>query len=174
MEAVFFCPVPIERIVKKWAGLTPIFSIGTLKSVLIIRLQRVGRRNDPWFRVVVTEKKGSPKGKYLEMVGSFDIRRGNAQLNKERILFWISKGSKPSPTVHNMLISQGIIEGKKIPKHKRVLVAQAQEASPAVASATETPAPQEETPAPEVSPEPEAPAAPEATPEIPAEETPEK
>ncbi len=142
--------------------------------MLIIRLQRVGRKNDPWFRVVVTEKKGSPKGKYLEMVGSFDVRRGNAQLNKERILFWISKGSKPSPTVHNMLISHGIIEGKKIPKHKRVLVAQAQEASPAVASATETPAPQEETPAPEVPQEPDVPAAPEATPEIPAEETQEK
>ena len=35
-------------------------------------------------------------------------------LNKERILYWISKGAKPSESIHNLLISEKIIEGKKI------------------------------------------------------------
>ncbi|OHA46485.1 MAG: 30S ribosomal protein S16 [Candidatus Terrybacteria bacterium RIFCSPLOWO2_01_FULL_44_24] len=104
--------------------------------MLIIRLQRVGRRNDPSFRVVVTEKKGPPKGKYLEKVGTYDVRRGNVVFNKERVLYWISKGSQPSPTVHNLLISSGIIEGKKIPKHKKVIVAEATQ-EPVTVSATE-------------------------------------
>jgi hypothetical protein len=32
-------------------------------------------------------------------------------------LYWISKGAKPSSTIHNLLIEDKIIEGNKIPKH---------------------------------------------------------
>lgn len=91
------------------------------RYMLIVRLQRVGRRNDPSFRVVVTEKKGPPRGQYLEKVGTYDVRRGNVVFENERILYWISKGAKPTPTVHNLLVSSKLIEGKKIPKHKHVV-----------------------------------------------------
>lgn len=88
--------------------------------MLIIRLQRVGRRNEPTFRIVVTDSKNGPKsGKALEVVGAYDPReakgnKGNNRLDAERIKHWISKGAQVSDTVHNMLVSAKIIEGKKI------------------------------------------------------------
>ena len=88
--------------------------------MLIVRLQRVGRRNEPTFRVVVTDSKNGPKsGKALEVVGAYDPReakgnKGNNHLDAERIKHWISKGAQVSDTVHNLLVSAKIIQGKKI------------------------------------------------------------
>jgi len=86
--------------------------------MLMIRLQRVGRKNEPHFRVVVTEKTTSPKGKSLEVVGFVNPRKNTKSLNQDRVLHWMSQGAKTSDTVFNLLVSNGIIRGKKIPKHK--------------------------------------------------------
>lgn len=83
--------------------------------MLTIRLQRVGRKNDPSFRVVVTESKHKPQtGKYLEMVGSYDARSDKVDIKKDRIKHWIGMGATTSETVHNILINEKVIEGKKI------------------------------------------------------------
>ena len=80
----------------------------------MIRLSRVGRKNDPAFRMVVTDSKNAAKsGKFLEVVGSYNARAGKAQLNKERISHWISKGVKLTDTVQNLLINHKVIETKK-------------------------------------------------------------
>ncbi len=80
----------------------------------MIRLQRVGRRKDPAFRVVVTQKKQGAGRKYIEMLGSYMPKSGAIELQADRIKEWISKGAQPSGTVHNMLVSRKIIDGKKI------------------------------------------------------------
>lgn len=84
--------------------------------MLKVRLQRVGRKHEPIFRLVLTDSKNGPKsGKFIEILGHFDSRRGEeAKFNEERVKHWISKGAKTSETVHNLLISKNIIEGKKI------------------------------------------------------------
>lgn len=83
--------------------------------MLKIRLQRTGRKHEPTFRLVLTDSKNSSKtGKFLEILGNHDFRNDNTQIKKDRVLHWMSHGVKPSPTVHNLLISQKIIEGKKI------------------------------------------------------------
>jgi small subunit ribosomal protein S16 len=83
--------------------------------MLTIRLQRVGRTNDPSFRMVVVESKRSAKtGNYLEMVGSYDPRTDRTDLKADRIQHWIKMGATVSDTVHNLLITKKIIEGKKI------------------------------------------------------------
>ncbi|OGF85630.1 30S ribosomal protein S16 [Candidatus Giovannonibacteria bacterium RIFCSPLOWO2_02_44_8] len=89
--------------------------------MLMIRLQRVGRRNDPSFRVVITDSRNSTKsGKFIEIVGNHDTRhKDKIRLDKERILYWISKGAKATDTIHNLLIRNGIIAGKKIDVSKR-------------------------------------------------------
>src|SRR3989338_8182183 len=72
--------------------------------MLKIRMQRTGRINMPTFRIVVVEHTASPKaGNFVEKVGTYNPK------SKERVL-----NAKPSDTVHNMLISLGVIEGKKI------------------------------------------------------------
>ena len=83
--------------------------------MLTIRFQRVGRRNDPSFRVVVAEKRSKPKTNGVERLGSYHPKTKQTVLNGERILYWIGKGAKPSATIHNLLISKGIMKGKKIP-----------------------------------------------------------
>lgn len=82
--------------------------------MLIIRFQRVGRKNDPAFRLVVTENRSKPTSGGIEYLGSYHPKTKHTALKNERILYWISKGAKASPTVHNLLVSKGIVNGKKI------------------------------------------------------------
>jgi len=78
-------------------------------------MQRTGRKNDPAFRVVVAEHTVGPKsGKIVEKVGSHYPRTKETILNSDRIKHWLSVGAKASDRIHNMLIAEGIIEGKKI------------------------------------------------------------
>ena len=82
--------------------------------MLVIRFQRVGRKNDPAYRLVVTEKRSKPKSGGTELLGSYHPKTKAAIFKNERILYWLSKGAKASPTVHNLLVSKGILQGKKI------------------------------------------------------------
>ena len=82
--------------------------------MLTIRLTRVGKKNDPSFRVIVVDSKKGPKtGSYLEMLGSYDARSDRVDLKPERIKHWMSHGAQVSDTVHNLLVSQKVVEGKK-------------------------------------------------------------
>ena len=88
--------------------------------MLVIRLFRASKKNQPLYKVIVTDKrKSSVKGVYVEEVGFFDPLKDKKFLRAERIKYWISVGAKPSPTVHNLLITEKIIEGKKIHKFKK-------------------------------------------------------
>jgi len=93
--------------------------------MLKIRLQRIGRKNDPAFRVVLTDSKNSTKsGKFLEIIGTYNPKVGEKKFEVERIKYWMSKGAKLSDTMHNFLVHEKIIEGKKInvlPKKKPTL-----------------------------------------------------
>ena len=82
--------------------------------MLKIRLQRVGRTHEPAYRLVLTDSKNSTKsGRYLESLGSYDARRGEkSEFKADKIKAWIGKGAQLSGTVHNLLISKKIIEGK--------------------------------------------------------------
>ena len=84
--------------------------------MLKIRLQRVGRKHEPSFRLVLTDSKNSTKsGKFIEVLGNHDFRQEkNTKINKDRVLHWIKVGAQPSDTAHNLLIVQKIITGKKI------------------------------------------------------------
>ena len=86
--------------------------------MLMIRLARRGKKNKPFYRVVVSEKARDLFGKSLEIVGHYDATTPKKEcvLDAERIRYWLSKGAKASPTVHNLLIEQKVIEGKKIQK----------------------------------------------------------
>jgi small subunit ribosomal protein S16 len=83
--------------------------------MLMMRLQRVGRKNDPSYRVVVTDKRTGPKSnKHVDLLGSFNPKSGAVQIDGEKAKYWLSQGVKPSITLHNMLVSNKVIEGKKL------------------------------------------------------------
>jgi len=86
--------------------------------MLKIRLQRTGRKNEPTFRLVLTDSKNSAKsGRFLEVLGNFDSRKGEkAEFKGERISHWMSVGAQVSDTVHNLLVDKKLISGKKVNK----------------------------------------------------------
>jgi len=100
--------------------------------MLKIRLQRVGRKNQPHYRVVVVEHTKKVKGKYHESLGHYNPRTKETVLKADRIKYWLSHGVVASPTMHNMLIKQGILTGKKVQAWKPKKSAKgAEQAAPA-------------------------------------------
>ena len=133
--------------------------------MLTIRFQRVGRKNDPAFRVVVGEKRSKPKSGELEILGSYHPKTKATILKDERILYWLSKGAKASPTVHNLLVSKGVVKGDKINVVKAKPAAESEKPTP-MAEAVKI---EESKPVSEV---PSEPAEQKAVPEAPKEEIP--
>lgn len=109
--------------------------------MLMIRLQRVGRKHEPVFRLVLTDSKNGPKsGRFLEILGSFDARRSEkAEFNIEKVKHWVAKGAQMSDTVHNLFVERKIISGKKInnlPKKSPIISEEAKAAEKAAAEAS--------------------------------------
>lgn len=103
-----------------------------------IRLSRVGRRNDPSFRVVVQDSRTDPVGRHLEIVGHISPRHKTVKLEKERILHWLKQGAQATDSVHNLLVNQGIIKApKRNVFHPKKRKAEAGEAKPAEKPANE-------------------------------------
>jgi small subunit ribosomal protein S16 len=91
-----------------------VFLVG-FHHMLMIRFQRIGRTNDPAFRIVVLEKERAAKsGRILELLGTYNPRSKALTLNEEAVKHWIGKGAQPTDSIHNLLITKGVIQGKKI------------------------------------------------------------
>ncbi len=82
---------------------------------VVIRLQRTGKPQQAYFRVVAVEKRRGPRGEPLEVLGSYDPRAaspaGKIQLRRERYEHWLKHGAKPSETVAQLV--RGAQEGPK-------------------------------------------------------------
>lgn len=86
-----------------------------MHHMLKIRLQRTGRKNDPHFRLIVTESILKPKtSQFTEIVGTYNVKAGIFEAKADRINHWVSMGAQITPTVKNLLISKGILQGKKV------------------------------------------------------------
>lgn len=116
--------------------------------MLMIRFQRIGRKNDPAFRMVVLEKASGPKtGKFVDLVGTYNPKTKAITMQADRIKEWLAKGAQLSPSLHNLMVAQGVIEGKKInvlpKKTAPVKEAPVEAAAPAAAAVAEEAAPAE-------------------------------
>jgi small subunit ribosomal protein S16 len=88
--------------------------------MLIIRFLRVGKKHQPSFKIVVVDKKRAPtSGKFVEEVGFYNPLTKEKVIRKERIEYWLSQGVGISNSVYNLLIKEGVLEGPKIPVHKK-------------------------------------------------------
>jgi len=119
--------------------------------MLVIRLTRIGKKNQPFYRVVLAEKREAVKGKFIEILGNYNPRLKTKVFKTERIKYWISKGAQASPTVHNMLVSENIVSGPKVkawrPKKKKSDAAKPAGEQPVAAAEAKTEVPVEEKPA---------------------------
>lgn len=69
-----------------------------------IRLNRIGAKKQPFYRIVVADSRAPRDGKIIEMVGTYDPKTdpSTIKVNKEKVIEWISKGAKPTNTVKRL------------------------------------------------------------------------
>jgi small subunit ribosomal protein S16 len=72
--------------------------------MLKIRLRRMGARNRPYYRIVVSDSRRTARAEVLEELGSYDPVPNPPALsfNRERARVWIAKGASLSPTVQSL------------------------------------------------------------------------
>ncbi|MDP3880727.1 MAG: 30S ribosomal protein S16 [bacterium] len=87
--------------------------------MLRIRFKRAGKKNQPAYRLVVSERTRTPFAKAKEDIGWYNPHSKEAGIDADRAKYWLSVGAQPSDTVHNLFIKQGIMEGKKIAVHSQ-------------------------------------------------------
>lgn len=77
--------------------------------MLMIRFTRIGKKKQPSYRIIISEKTRDPWGRYLELLGNYNPRSKVANIKADRVKHWLAKGAQASPSVHNLLIKQGLI-----------------------------------------------------------------
>ncbi|MGB5924918.1 MAG: 30S ribosomal protein S16 [Dehalococcoidia bacterium] len=77
-----------------------------------IRLRRMGRRNRPFYRVVVADGRSPRDGKFIELIGHYNPLTDPAtiSINEEKALKWLRCGAQPSDTVRSLLSKLGIMD----------------------------------------------------------------
>jgi small subunit ribosomal protein S16 len=70
-----------------------------------IRLKRIGAKNTPAYRIVVTDSRSPRDGRFIEEIGSYvPTKRDNKyKIDLERAQYWVGKGAQPSETVASMI-----------------------------------------------------------------------
>ncbi len=86
-----------------------------LSRMLIIRLQRIGKKHQPSYRITVCERRSKVGAPPTEQLGSYDPFTKKASINKERVAHWLKVGAKPSDTVWNLFVREKAVEGKARP-----------------------------------------------------------
>ncbi|MGD9643010.1 MAG: 30S ribosomal protein S16 [Elusimicrobiales bacterium] len=75
---------------------------------VVLRLQRIGKRTQPHYRIVAIEKSSGPHGQPLEVIGHYDPKAGKDKskvtLKTEKVDLWIKNGAKPSETVGSLIV----------------------------------------------------------------------
>lgn len=106
--------------------------------MVVIRLARTGSKKNPFYHVVVADRRKPRDGRYIEQVGLYNpMARGKAtvlELNQERINHWMSQGAKPSERVLHLMKQLKMTDTSKIeatPTRAEARKAQAEESKKA-------------------------------------------
>ena len=79
----------------------------------MIRLQRVGKKGQAYFRLVLTEHTKKSQGQYQELLGSYDPHKNSMEAKADRIAYWLGNGVQMSATANNLLLRNNVIDSKK-------------------------------------------------------------
>ena len=81
-----------------------------------LRIQRRGRKNYPFYQIIVADSRAPRDGKYIERIGSYNPNTNPATitLDFERALYWLQTGAQPTDTVRNILSGEGVLMKKHL------------------------------------------------------------
>ena len=87
--------------------------------VVKIRLNRMGAKKQPFYRIVVADSRSPRDGRFIEIVGNYDPTKNPAIVNvdEEKVINWIKDGAQPTDTVRSLLSKKGIM--KKIHEERK-------------------------------------------------------
>lgn len=75
-----------------------------------IRLQRVGSKKKPFYRVVASESTRPRDGKFLDIIGTYNPLTSDIKVDAEKIEKWMENGAKPTNTVRSLLKKYNVLE----------------------------------------------------------------
>jgi small subunit ribosomal protein S16 len=80
-----------------------------------IRLRRMGRRNRPFYRVVIADERSPRDGKFIELIGHYNPLTDpeTISIDEEKALKWLRYGAQPTDTVRTLLKKLGIMDKVK-------------------------------------------------------------
>jgi small subunit ribosomal protein S16 len=86
--------------------------------MLKIRLARLGKKHQPFYRVVVTEARSKRDGKVTDLVGYYDPKTQppTVKLDREKLQLWQTRGAQLTPAVTQLLESKPTKQAKKAKK----------------------------------------------------------
>lgn len=75
-----------------------------------MRLMRFGGKKNPYYRIVVADRRCQRDGAFIDQIGTYDPRKDPAEIRvkEEKAIHWLSKGAEPTPTVRQLLKRSGI------------------------------------------------------------------
>ena len=75
-----------------------------------IRLKRIGAKNAPVYRIVVTDSRSPRDGRFIENLGQYDPKQNPpmVKLDEAQTISWLKKGAQPTATVRTLLRQNGI------------------------------------------------------------------
>ena len=76
-----------------------------------IRLQRHGKKGQPFYHIVVADSRAPRDGKFIEKLGTYNPNTDPAQINIkfDRALYWYSVGAQPTDTARSLLSKTGVM-----------------------------------------------------------------
>ena len=79
-----------------------------------IRLRRVGRKNAPFYRILVADSQSPRDGKFIEIIGQYAPRQNEGSLNVDeaRANYWLDQGAQPTDTVRSLLRRAGVLKNR--------------------------------------------------------------
>lgn len=87
--------------------------------MLAIKFKRIGKKHQPFYRVVIAEKRSKLNGRFIDDLGWLNPHNREFKLDKEKAGYWIKVGAQATPSVHNLFVKAGFLKDKKIPVHKK-------------------------------------------------------
>jgi small subunit ribosomal protein S16 len=109
---------------------------------VVLRLNRSGRKNRPFHRIVVADKQMRRDGRFLEIVGNYDklVEPPLVTLKEDRVRHWIEQGAKPTLVVRSLITKKipGFIEAIEEGRRSKIRAKRKARKERAVAKGTNT------------------------------------
>ena len=77
-----------------------------------LRLKRMGKKGNPFYRIVAADSRSPRDGRIIEQVGTYNplVKENQVTLDTEKVMKWLNNGARPSDTVRSILSKEGLMK----------------------------------------------------------------